>query len=212
VAMSEGVPGGQGWQRQLYDWLANPLLIAIVGSLLVYLVIPQLTRGWQNHAKVLEVKTGLVADMSDSVGNATMSGRFIASGLIARATDDPNATQRAFNDAYQNWTIKSAVIGSQLAAYFPGNDLGSRWRSYSNVVTDFLQLSAHGQRTDRASQLVEIADYFPGLKKRGRAWWRVLLEDTGQKFQQNYLDLSQAILTERDRFVQRVLDSKATGF
>jgi hypothetical protein len=210
--MSEGVPGGQGWQRQLYDWLANPLLIAIVGSLLVYLVIPQLTRGWQNHAKVLEVKTGLVADMSDSVGNATMSGRFIASGLIARATDDPNATQRAFNDAYQNWTIKSAVIGSQLAAYFPGNDLGSRWRSYSNVVTDFLQLSAHGQRTDRASQLVEIADYFPGLKKRGRAWWRVLLEDTGQKFQQNYLDLSQAILTERDRFVQRVLDSKATGF
>jgi hypothetical protein len=210
--MSEGVPGGQGWQRQLYDWLANPLLIAIVGSLLVYLVIPQLTRGWQNHAKVLEVKTGLVADMSDSVGNATMSGRFIASGLIARATDDPNATQRAFNDAYQNWTIKSAVIGSQLAAYFPGNDLGSRWRSYSNVVTDFLQLSAHGQRTDRASQLVEIADYFPGLKKRGRAWWRVLLEDTGQKFQQNYLDLSQAILTERDRFVQHVLDSKATGF
>ena len=67
MAISEGVTGGQGWQRQLYDWLANPLLIAIVGSLLVYLVIPQLTRGWQNHAKILEVKTGLVADMSDSV-------------------------------------------------------------------------------------------------------------------------------------------------
>jgi hypothetical protein len=212
VAPSEGVTGGQGWQRQLYDWLANPLLIAIVGSLLVYLVIPQLTRGWQNHAKVLEVKTSLVADMSDSVGNATMTGRFIASGLIARATDDPNATQRAFNDAYQKWTIKSAVIGSQLAAYFPGNDLGSRWRSYSNVVTDFLQLSARGQRTDRASQLVEIADYFPALQKRGRGWWRTLLEDTGPKFLQNYLELSQAILSERDRFVQRVLDSKATGF
>src|SRR4029079_9409682 len=63
VAMSEGVPGGQGWQRQLYDWLANPLLIAIVGSLLVYLVIPHLTRGWQNNAKILVGQKGPVGGL-----------------------------------------------------------------------------------------------------------------------------------------------------
>ena len=96
--------------------------------------------------------------MSDSVGSTTMTGRFIASGLIGKATADPNATQRAFNDAYQKWTIKSAVIASQLAAYFPSSDLGFRWRSYANVVTDFLQLSARGQRTDRSAQLLEHRD------------------------------------------------------
>jgi len=213
VASSRGVEGGQGWQRQLYNWLANPLLVAIVGSFFVYLLIPQLTRGWQNHAKILEVKTNLVADMSDSVGSTTMTGRFIASGLIGKATADPNATQRAFNDAYQKWTIKSAVIASQLAACFPASDLGFRWRSYANVVTDFLQLSARGQRTDRSAQLLEIATYFPPLKKRSREWWRILLDrNAGDAFQTNYGELGKAILSERDRFVQRVLDSSATGF
>lgn len=211
MATTEDAKGGQAWHRHLYDWLASPLLIAVIGSFLVYWLIPQLTRGWQDHAKILEVKTGLVADMSDSVGNATMTGRFIASGLIGRATDDPNATQRAFNDAYQNWTVKSAVIGSQLAAYFPRSDLAPRWRSYANVVTDFLQLSARGRRSDRASQLVEVARYFPELRKRNKAWWASLL-DVGPAFQENYRELSLAVLGERDTFVQRVLDSDATGF
>jgi hypothetical protein len=211
VASTEGANGGQAWHRHLYDWLANPLLIAVVGSVLVYWLIPHFTRGWQDHAKILEVKTNLVADMSDSVGNATMTGRFIASGLIGKATDDPNATQRAFNDAYQKWTVESAVIASRLAAYFPGSDLASKWRSYSNVVTDFLQLSARGQRADRASQLVEVASYFPKLRKRGKAWWTALLE-VGPTFQENYRDLSLAVLGERDMFVQSVLDSDASGF
>lgn len=211
MASTEGANGRKAWHGHLYDWLANPLLIAVVGSLLVYWLIPQFTRGWQNHAKILEVKTNLVADMSDSVGNATMTGRFIASGLIGKETDDPNATQRAFNDAYRKWTITSAVIASQLAAYFPSSDLASRWRSYANVVTDYLQLSARGARTDRASQLEEVARYFPALRTHGKNWWRALLE-TGPAFHQNYLELSLAILRERDTFVQRVLDADATAF
>ena len=78
------------------------------------MLIPQLTRGWQNHAKILEVKTNLVADMSDSVGSTTMTGRFIASGLIGKATADPNATQRAFNDARQSHNDASADYARSL--------------------------------------------------------------------------------------------------
>jgi hypothetical protein len=179
----------------------------------VYWLIPQLTRDWQNHAKVLEVKTNLVAKMSDSVGNATMTGRFIASGLIGKATDDPNATQRAFNEAYEAWTVESAVIGSQLAAYFPGDHLGPRWRSYAGVVTDFLQLAARARRDDRASQLLGIARYFPQLREQGKTWWRTLLDGNGRRaFQQRYLELSREILDERDLFVQQVLDAEPTGF
>lgn len=211
MGSTEDARPGKPWHGLLYDWLANPLLIAVVGAFLVYWLIPQLTRGWQDHAKVLEVKTKLVGDMSDSVGNATMTGRFIASGLIGQATEDPHATQKAFNDAYRDWTIDSAVIGSQLAAYFPKGDLAAKWRSYASVVTDYLQLSARGERADRANQLIEVADYFPDLEKRGKAWWTALLE-TGPDFQQNYRELSLRILSERDTFVQRVLDTSASGF
>jgi hypothetical protein len=201
------------WHRQVNDWLANPLLVAVASAALIYLVIPQLTRGWQNHEKVLEVKTNLVGDMSDAVAKAVMSGRFLGSGLIRRATDDPHATQQAFNDAFQGWTTNSAVIGSQLAAYFPDSDLVRQWRSYSMVVSDFLQLSVGGQRADRVQQLVEIATYFPHLHRGNRDWWRALLERNDEPtFQQDYAELSKFILLERDGFVQRVLDSHASGF
>jgi hypothetical protein len=201
------------WHRQVNDWLANPLLVAIASSALIYLIIPQLTRGWQNHEKVLEVKTNLVGDMSDTVAKAVMNGRFIGSGLISRATDNPHATQQAFNDAFQQWTTNSAVIGSQLAAYFPGSELVGRWRSYSTVVSDFLQLSVGGQRRDRVEQLVDIHNYFPHLHRGDGDWWKALLERTSEPtFQQDYAELSKFLLLERDSFVQRVLDSHASGF
>jgi hypothetical protein len=209
----EGTDGKPPWHRQVNDWLGNPLLVAVASSALIYLIIPQLTRGWQNHEKVLEVKTNLVGDMSDAVAKAVMSGRFVGSGLISRATDNPHATQQAFNDAFQSWATNSAVIGSQLAAYFPDSKLVRRWRSYSTVVSDFLQLSVGGQPRDRVEQLLDIHNYFPHLHRGDRDWWKALLERNNEPtFQQDYAELSKIILLERDNFVQRVLDSHASGF
>jgi hypothetical protein len=201
------------WHRHLQGWLASPLLVTVVGAVLASVVIPQLTRGWQNHQKILDVKTGLVADMSDSASSALSSGRFIASGLVGRATSDPFATQRAFNDAYQSWTTKSAVTGAQLAAYFPDSDLSDRWRAYGNLVADFLQVGVRGQPADRANQLVALAKHFPALHHKDPGWWKVLLDRSPEgEFQQNYAELSAALLAERDVLVQRVLREKATGF
>jgi hypothetical protein len=201
------------WHRHLQSWLANPLLVTMVSAVLIYLVIPQLTRGWQNHQKILDVKTGLVGDMSDSVSNALMSGRFIASGLIGKATSDPFATQRAFNTAYQDWTTKSAVTGAQLAAYFPGSDLSDRWRAYADAVADYLQVGVRGQFDDRVNQLTRLVKFLPALHPKDRKWWGVLLERSpAGEFQQNYAELSAALQAERDVLVQRVLETKATGF
>jgi hypothetical protein len=201
------------WHRHLQGWLANPLLVTIVSATLVYLVIPQLTRGWQNHQKVLDVKTGLVGDMSDSVSKALMSGRFIASGLIGKATPDPFATQRAFNTAYQDWTTRSAVTGAQLAAYFPDSDLSDRWRAYAAVVGDYLQVGVRGQLTDRVTQLRALLKFLPALHHRDQEWWQVLLTRSPEgDFQQNYAELSAALLAERDVLVQDVLSTKATAF
>jgi len=201
------------WHRHVQGWLANPLLVTVVSASLVYLVIPQLTRGWQNHQKVLDVKTGLVGDMSDSASDALMSGRFIASGLIGKATSDPFATQRSFNEAYQSWTTKSAVTGAQLAAYFPDSDLSDRWRAYANAVADYLQVGVRGQPSDRANQLLALAKHFPALHHKDPDWWRTLLDRSPEgEFQQNYAELSAALLAERDVLVQQVLRAKATAF
>jgi hypothetical protein len=118
---------------------------------------PYFTRKWQDHQKALEIKTGLVSDMGESISDAVMTGRFISAGLVSRSSADPRADQRAFNDGYRAWTTSNASIGAKLQAYF-GADLGSQWRSFSNVVTDYFQLSANPGR-GRAEQVQEILSY-----------------------------------------------------
>jgi hypothetical protein len=211
MSSAEQAGRAKRWEQSVYNWLANPLLVAVVGAILVYWLIPQLTRGWQNHQKILDVKTNLVKQMSQSVATTVMTGRFVTSGLIAQASSDPNATQRAFNDAYREWTTSSAAIGAQLAAYFPNSDIGSKWDTFANITTDFFQLSANPSRT-RSAQVKEIHDY-PYVPRYTSAFWDVLARSNkGAAFQGYYRELSQAILRLRDEFVKQVLKQPATAF
>ena len=82
--------------------------MTVVAALLVNWLIPQVTRKWQDHQKALEIKTGLVSEMSESVSGAVMTGRFLASGLIRKSSADPRAEQRAWNEGFRDWTTRSA--------------------------------------------------------------------------------------------------------
>src|SRR3954471_21593566 len=152
-------PGHPGLSRvrELSHGLAHPFVIAVVIAVLVNFLIPSFTRKWQDHQKALEIKTGLVSDMGEAISDAVMSGRFISAGLVSRSSSDPRADQRAFNDGYRAWTTSNASIGAKIQAYF-GNDLGSQWRRFSNVVTDYFQLSAT-PGSGRAEQVREILTY-----------------------------------------------------
>jgi hypothetical protein len=198
--------------RELSHGLAHPFVIAVVIAVLVNFLIPSFTRKWQDHQKALEIKTGLVSDMGESISNAVMSGRFIAAGLVSRSSSDPRADQRAFNDGYRAWTTSNASIGAKIQAYF-GNDLGSQWRSFANVVTDYFQLSAT-PGSGRAEQVQEILTYpelrsFVSLSPADR---RALVKsNTSETFQNAYGQLGQALLARGNELVQGVLDSGVSG-
>ncbi len=200
--------------KQLREWLANPLIVTVVAAVLVNWLIPQFTRKWQDHQKALEIKTGLVSDMSESVSSAVMTGRFIAAGLVRRSSADPRSDQRAWNDGYRAWTTSSASIGAKLEAYFAGSDQGSEWRSFANVVTDFFQLSATVDAT-RSAQVDEIFAY-RGLPKdlRLSAADRHVLASSNSSpaFHRAYAELGRGILERRDDLVQSVLDAGVAGF
>src|SRR5690242_11965363 len=198
--------------RELSHGLAHPFVIAVVIAVLVNFLIPSFTRRWQDHQKALEIKTGLVSDMGESISNAVMNGRFIAAGLVSRSSSDPRADQRAFNDGYRAWTTSNASIGAKIEAYF-GNDLGTQWRKFGNVVTDYFQLSATPGR-GRAEQVQEIRTYselqsFVQLSSADR---RALVKsNTSARFENAYGQLGQALLFRGDELVQGVLDSGVSG-
>jgi hypothetical protein len=198
--------------RELSHWFAHPFVIAVFIALLVNWLIPNFTRKWQDHQKALEIKTGLVSDMGQSISDAVMTGRFISAGLVSRSSADPRADQRAFNDGYRAWTTSNASIGAKLQAYF-GADLGSQWRSFSNVVTDYFQLSATPGR-GRAEQVQEILGYpqLPPFVRLSDAERRALVKsNSSATFQNAYAQLGQGILARGNDLVQRVLDSNVAG-
>jgi hypothetical protein len=200
--------------KELNQWLANPLLVTVVAALLVNWLIPQVTRKWQDHQKALEIKTGLVSEMSQSVSRAVMTGRFLTSGLIRQSSADPRAEQRAWNQGFQDWTTTSASIGARLEAYISGNDAAPQWRTFSNVVTDFFQLSAN-VNDSRVAQVREILTY-PALPKdvqlSRKDWVTLASASSGAAFQRAYAELGRGILERRDELVHTVLDSGVSGF
>ena len=191
------------------------MLVTVVAALLGSWLLPQLTRGWQNHQKSLEIKTGLVSQMSESVSSAVATGRFIAAGLVAESSSDPRAEQGAWNDAYRTWTTESASIGAKLRAYF-GAGIGSDWQTFTYVITDYLQLSANVKRdSGRVEQVREIFTYRDRLTNAhlSRHDWLVLATTrSGAAFQSAYAELGRGLLTRQDELVQRVLDSSVSGF
>lgn len=191
------------------------MLVTVVAALLGSWLLPQLTRGWQNHQKSLEIQTDLVSQMSESVSSAVATGRFIAAGLVAESSADPRAEQLAWNDGYRTWTTESASIGAKLRAYF-GPSIGSDWQTFTYVVTDFLQLSANVTKdSGRVAQVREILAYRNQLKNTHLThgdWLVLATTRSGASFQSAYAELGRGLLARQDELVQHVLDSRVSGF
>jgi hypothetical protein len=200
---------------QVGTWLANPLLVTIVAALLGSWLLPQITRKWQDHQKALEIQTGLVSEMSESVSTAVATSRFIAAGLVRESSSDPRAEQKAWIDGYREWTTRSASVGAKLRAYF-GPVIGAEWQSFGYIVTDFILLSSEPKPgSGREDQVAEIFRYRSLLADvhLTRDQWRLLAETReGPPFQAAYAEVGRALLARRDELVAHVLDSGVSGF
>lgn len=199
----------KAWSHELARWLANPLVVTVVAAFLGSYLIPQITRNWQDHQKALEIKTGLVSQMSESVSGAVATGRFIAADLVP-----PASQQRAWNDGYRDWTTASASIGAELRAYV-GRQIGSDWRSFADVVTNFFLLSADTESRSRRLQVGAIMtdrELRRHVHLTREGWAALRTPKSNPDFRLVYPELARGILEREAELVQRVLDSDVSGF
>jgi hypothetical protein len=202
-----------GWLTQLSSlgrWLCSaPLMIALVGAVFTVWLGPLLTRNWQNHQKSLEVRTGLVATMSDSITGAVLTAQYIGTGLFAKHVRDPGERvalrQRGWSQGLREWRISSARIGTLLASYFP-EEIVAGWDRFRTVVTDFYRLSGDVQPLERLRLVFELRDL---LRLGPRFDWNGLLRSTRRAaniaFRSSYLQLSEHVLAAGDHLVKDVL-------
>jgi hypothetical protein len=206
---AEQARGVLAWRHELGQWLANPLVVTVVAAFLGSFLIPHLTRSWQDHQKALEIKTDLVGQMSESVGDAVATGRFIAADLVA-----PDSQQREWNDGYRAWTTESASIGAGLRAYV-GAEVGSDWLAFADSVTNFFLLSADNDARSRRQQVAAIrrdGDLRRHVSFTREGWAALRAPKSNPDFRLVYPELARGILRREDELVQRVLDSDVSGF
>lgn len=140
--------------------LKHPFTLLVTGAVLSGLIIPIITRNWQYRQKVLEIKTGLISEISQTVMEFFMSIQFVHTRKeIRRRTSHktiPPEEQAEFDQAYRAWEVKSAVVGTKLQAYLPKSDIPERWTNFSNVVTRFYALEGTAD-SNLSSSMAELA-------------------------------------------------------
>jgi hypothetical protein len=129
--------------------LSHPLLTLVVGAVLTSLLIPSLTRQWQDHQKELEVKTTMVTDINEAT--ALVLGKAMAFGTGRYAGEESETDlQFEYNKGYQEWSVQSAEIYGRLRAFLGGDiptdtndpvhDIPAAWRRLERMVFGFYEL------------------------------------------------------------------------
>lgn len=185
--------------RRSLSLFAHPLVLLLVGVLVTSVLVPRFTRQWQNRDKELDVKTTLVADISESVTDFVLAVQFAELASVSQSQAD-------FDRAYRQWEVDSAAIESKLQAYFPRSDIPEEWRRYSLVVSDFYALSGVSDPADRRDLVDKFAAYFgenrfTGLASRrardfAAAWWLLKARVLQRKDEltEDILDMSSALV------------------
>ena len=172
------------------DLISNQFFLLIVGAVISSLLIPWFFQIWQNQQTELEIKTSLISKISESVIDLIMTTQSVILQNNYQQINTQTEINRLFdnlNEKYRQWEIESAIINSQLRAYFPNSDVSNLWgslkiysNSFSENVTDFYRLS-NNAKVNSTSPI-----------------------DFGEK--------RQAILDQMESIIDKILKAKITSF
>ena len=151
----------------MWAFLRHPLIVALVGIIITGLLVPYFARRWQNQQKALEVRVGLVTDMSEC-----------AMGLIARVQgvlrltrdshlseeqqgkppDELRAARKRLRAAREAFEVREAVVGTKLEVYFVDSDIPSRWDTLARELADLADLEGLEDPVGEAEHRAALRD------------------------------------------------------
>ena len=195
--------------------LAHPLVVLFVGALITGLLIPWLTRQWQDRQKELEVKTKLVSDMSDS--SLRLIQRVVAVRILRtwlppqKSGHDEEAQDHRIQEQYREafdamnreaheFIVKSAVIGTNLQAYLPQSEIPRKWSEFSDIVSRFYAMEGiHGEEKRKR--------YEDELRQK-----LSILSNSEIVAGEDWEKIRERLLEENTKLIQNVLKSRLSVF
>ena len=208
--------------RQSRSVLRHPLVIGIVltllSGILASLIIPALTRSWQDRPLELALKRELVERISTAATDTVEAASFYGFNIeFARGRADslyPSAKRFGFLlPAVKKWEIDSSSIESELATYFHGSGLPAQWQAYEFAVQQFLRYTVGAEKELSNSQLENVRDHF-----RTVSFDSATAEETRRSFvtgtsaDRPRIVVAELLLDERDQIERRIVGADASGF
>jgi len=133
-------------------------VIAVLAGVFSALLIPQVTREWQDRQKEQDVKQSLLEAISTSSTTAVRRSISLAGGHPAAAGA---GTGENAGDVYlqlrNDWLIQRASARARILVYFPG--LYGCWYSLERAVADYLSLGVPGDATSRRVRVDSLQRY-----------------------------------------------------
>jgi len=212
--------------KQTASWAAvlrHPLVvgagIALISGVFASLLIPALTRGWQDRPKELALKESLVERISGASTDAIEDLVFLGFRRNSSRVE-PSTTVAARNASLEHslraYLRESSVIGSELTVYFPGTSLPKQWDHYEGAMRRFFDYMGQPIRRDRADAgLSALEDHFRSLKFKRRSdevWRRDFVSAHPIFARPPSFALPSLLAAERDQIESEIIDSDASGF
>lgn len=191
-----------GWFR-----LMQPYLVLLATAILSGLLIPSITRAWQDRQRELEVKTELVSELSDTVTAFVVAVQDVE---IAEMRNQPYNGE-AYYQAANEWEIGLSRISAKLTAYFPNTRLPDDWKVFAATVDEVYALTHTKVPAFRTKRLNVIRAQFEDSAIN----WDDLstpveeLEslEAARPYESAWFSLKAAILERKDRIVEQMLSS-----
>jgi hypothetical protein len=199
----------RGRASRLAEALRHPVvvgaLVALLSGVFASMLIPSLTRVWQDRPRELALKRELVARISREATEA-------ADGAV-RGLQLARGRRAAFFDRLvSRWRLESSVVGSELATYFPNSEAMRRWRRYMGAMNSLLQGVAF--QGEQAAGDSILRDHFRAVRF-GDAATEGIRQDFvhGEHHVEGPLtQVNVLMLEERDQITADVVASDAVGF
>jgi hypothetical protein len=220
-----GVPGGRSRSRALADLLRHPVVVggtlAVLSAFLASLVIPSITRVWQDRPRELALKRSLVEDISQSATDVVIRTRYFAQSVGYA----PYKSRRRefFTARNRRWRSTGALVGAQMETYFHDSDLVGAWRGYENAISDYLVYAANAGAPRQSRNRMAVYGSRPRLVAHFEQlqFDDPIAQNTRTTFlgEQQVLDvvgevrmISELLLYERDQLNSAIVGTGAAGF
>lgn len=190
--------------------------LAVISGILASLVIPAVTRVWQDRPRELELKRSLVGKLSESVTQTVLSTRYTAGDLAGVKDDDERHTlaASALIRTTQSWRITSANVRAELTTYFRGTVLPATWSNYESIVSAYTVYALNIKRIQNRKR-TDIVKHFKALHFRAASAENEKNTWLGGKPENHLADvraISELLLLERDQLTSDIVDARAAGF